>query len=65
MVVELQHPRAGARALGLPIKLSRTPGKVSRPSPLMGQHTREVLAEFGFSKEEIEALVRSGAAIAA
>jgi len=66
MVVELQHPRAGrTRALGLPIKLSRTPGKVSRPAPLMGQHTREVLAEFGFSKEEIEALVRSGAAIAA
>ena len=66
MVVELQHPRAGrTRALGLPVKLSRTPGKVSRPAPLMGQHTREVLAEFGFSKEEIEALVRSGAAIAA
>jgi crotonobetainyl-CoA:carnitine CoA-transferase CaiB-like acyl-CoA transferase len=66
MVVELEHPRAGrTRALGLPVKLSRTPGKVSRPAPLMGEHTREVLAEFGFSKEEIEALVRSGAAIAA
>ena len=66
MVVELEHPRAGrTRALGLPVKLSRTPGKVTRPAPLMGQHTREVLAEFGFSKEEIEALVRSGAAIAA
>jgi crotonobetainyl-CoA:carnitine CoA-transferase CaiB-like acyl-CoA transferase len=66
MVVELEHPRAGrTRALGLPVKLSRTPGKVSRAAPLMGQHTREVLAEFCFSKEEIEALVRSGAAIAA
>jgi crotonobetainyl-CoA:carnitine CoA-transferase CaiB-like acyl-CoA transferase len=66
MVVELEHPRAGrTRALGLPVKLSRTPGKVSRPAPMMGQHTREVLAEFGFSKEEIEALVRSGAAVAA
>jgi len=66
MVVELEHPRAGRTcALGLPVKLSRTPGKVTRPAPLMGQHTREVLAEFGFSKEEIEALVRSGAAIAA
>ena len=66
MVVELEHPRAGrTRALGLPVKLSRTPGKVSRPAPLMGQHTREVLAEFGFSKEEIEALLGSGAAIAA
>ena len=44
MVVELEHPRAGrTRALGLPVKLSRTPGKVSRPAPLLGQHTREVL----------------------
>ena len=66
MVVELDHPRAGAtRALGLPIKLSATPGKIVRPAPLLGQHTREVLAEFGFSASEIEALVHSGAAVAA
>jgi crotonobetainyl-CoA:carnitine CoA-transferase CaiB-like acyl-CoA transferase len=66
MVVELDHPRAGAtRTLGLPIKLSASPGKVARPAPLLGQHTREVLAEFGFTSGEIEALVRSGAAVAA
>jgi len=66
MVVELEHPRAGrTRALGLPVKLSRTPGKVSRPAPVLGQHTREVLSEFGFSPAEIEALVKSGAAVAA
>jgi crotonobetainyl-CoA:carnitine CoA-transferase CaiB-like acyl-CoA transferase len=66
MVVELKHPRAGrTRALGLPVKLSRTPGKVSRPAPLLGQHTQEVLSEFGFSQTEIEALVQSGAALAA
>ena len=66
MIVELEHPRAGrTRALGLPIKLSRTPGKVARPAPLMGEHTREVLAEFGFAGDEIEALLASGAAIAA
>jgi crotonobetainyl-CoA:carnitine CoA-transferase CaiB-like acyl-CoA transferase len=66
MVVELDHPRAGAtRTLGLPIKLSASPGKVARPAPLLGQHTREVLAEFGFSAGEIEALVHSGAAVAA
>src|SRR5262245_28786492 len=66
MVVELEHPRAGrTRALGLPVKLSKTPGEVSRPAPLLGQHTREVLAEYGFSSNEIEALVASGAAVAA
>jgi crotonobetainyl-CoA:carnitine CoA-transferase CaiB-like acyl-CoA transferase len=66
MVVQLEHPRAGrTRALGLPVKLSRTPGKVSRPAPLLGQHTREVLSEFGFSQTEIAALVHSGAAMAA
>ncbi len=66
MVVELDHPRAGrTRALGLPVKLSRTPGKVSRPAPVLGQHTREVLEEFGFSRAEIHSLVESGAAVAA
>jgi crotonobetainyl-CoA:carnitine CoA-transferase CaiB-like acyl-CoA transferase len=57
MVVELEHPRAGrTRALGLPIKLSATPGGVRRPAPTFGQHTREVLAEFGFSAGEIDDL---------
>jgi crotonobetainyl-CoA:carnitine CoA-transferase CaiB-like acyl-CoA transferase len=66
MVVDLEHPRSGrTRALGLPIKLSRTPGKVARRAPVLGEHTREVLAEFGFSPAEIDALVASGAAVAA
>jgi crotonobetainyl-CoA:carnitine CoA-transferase CaiB-like acyl-CoA transferase len=66
MVVELEHPRAGrTRALGLPIKLSATPGGVSRAAPLLGQHTREVLAEYGFTGSEIEALLATGAAVAA
>jgi crotonobetainyl-CoA:carnitine CoA-transferase CaiB-like acyl-CoA transferase len=63
MVVELEHPRAGrTRALGLPVKLSATPGGVRRPAPLLGEHTREVLAEFGFSTAEIDALYACGAA---
>jgi len=66
MVVELEHPKAGrTHAIGLPIKLSATPGKVERPAPLFGQHTREVLAEFEFGAREIEDLIRSGAAVAA
>jgi len=63
MVVELQHPVAGAtRALGLPIKLSASPGEVRRPAPLLGQHTREVLSEYGFSAAEIDALYAGRAA---
>jgi crotonobetainyl-CoA:carnitine CoA-transferase CaiB-like acyl-CoA transferase len=66
MVVELEHAKAGrTRALGLAIKLSATPGKVSRASPLLGQHTREVLDEYGFTSVEIDGLVSSGAAVAA
>jgi crotonobetainyl-CoA:carnitine CoA-transferase CaiB-like acyl-CoA transferase len=62
MVVELEHPRAGrTRALGLPIKLSRTPGAVTRPAPTFGQHTREVLGEFGFSRAEVDALYAANA----
>ena len=62
MVVELDHPVAGrTRALGLPVKFSATPGGIRRPSPLFGQHTREVLAEHGFADAEIDALVAEGA----
>jgi crotonobetainyl-CoA:carnitine CoA-transferase CaiB-like acyl-CoA transferase len=63
MVVELEHARAGrTRALGLPIKLSTTPGNVKRPAPLLGEHTREVLEQFRFSRAEIDALYACGAA---
>jgi crotonobetainyl-CoA:carnitine CoA-transferase CaiB-like acyl-CoA transferase len=63
MVVGLDHPRAGrTRAIGLPVKLSATPGRVTRPAPLLGEHTREVLAEFGFAAAEIDRLLASGAA---
>ncbi|MGV3743459.1 MAG: formyl-CoA transferase, partial [Burkholderiaceae bacterium] len=46
--------------VGNPIKLSDSPTEVTR-SPLLGEHTEEVLAEFGFSKTEIEELRESGA----
>jgi crotonobetainyl-CoA:carnitine CoA-transferase CaiB-like acyl-CoA transferase len=46
MVVDIDHPSAGAtRTLGVPIKLSETPGAVRRPAPRHGEHTQEVLAE--------------------
>ena len=62
MVVEVDHPVAGAvKALGLPIKLSDTPGGVFGPAPRFGEHTAEVLAEHGFGEEEIRRMTEAGA----
>ena len=66
MVVEVDHAKAGpVKTLGLPIKLSETPGGVTRAAPLYGQHSREVLAEYGYGAAEIEALIAEGAVVAA
>lgn len=44
MVVEVEHPKAGrTRALGIPAKMSLTPGQVRMPAPVLGQHTVDVL----------------------
>ncbi|MBP0616154.1 CaiB/BaiF CoA transferase family protein [Jiella mangrovi] len=62
MIVETDHPVAGTvKAIGLPIKFSQTPGEIVRPAPLLGEHSREILREAGFSQEEIAAMVESGA----
>jgi crotonobetainyl-CoA:carnitine CoA-transferase CaiB-like acyl-CoA transferase len=62
MVVEVDHPRAGrVKTLGTPIKFSETPGKVERAAPLLGEHSREVLTQLGYSRAEIDALQREGA----
>ena len=57
MVVAVEHPTLGQiKALGSPIKMSATPPDVERRGPLLGEHTREVLAEAGFDEAEIEKL---------
>ena len=63
MVVEFEQPEIGTvRQLGPPLKLGRTPAGVQRPAPALGEHTEEVLGEAGYSGEEIEAMISSGAA---
>jgi crotonobetainyl-CoA:carnitine CoA-transferase CaiB-like acyl-CoA transferase len=66
MVVEVEHSRIGpVKTIGLPVKFSRTPGKVRKGAPVYGEHTRAVLKDHGFGEEEIAALEAEGAIIAA
>jgi crotonobetainyl-CoA:carnitine CoA-transferase CaiB-like acyl-CoA transferase len=59
--VEFDHPSEGhVKMPGFPIKFSKTPSEVRRGAPQVGEHSREVLLEAGFSGEAIDALISSG-----
>lgn len=62
MIVEVDHPVAGKLDIpGIPVKLSNTPGKIRFPSPLLGQHSAEILAELlGFDRDTIASLHQAG-----
>ncbi len=63
MVPSVEHPVAGrVKTIGLPVKFSATPGAITAPAPLFGQHTREVLSEHGFTNGEIDTLFAEAAA---
>ncbi|MEO0773358.1 MAG: CoA transferase [Pseudomonadota bacterium] len=62
MIVSTTHPVAGSvNAIGCPVKFTETPGSVRRPSPTLGEHGPEILAEAGYSTDQIDALKRQGA----
>jgi len=55
-IVEVDHPKRGKYlTVGNPIKMSDSPTVVTR-SPLLGEHTDEVLAELGYGTEDLKAL---------
>jgi len=57
MVKELTHPEYGPlRYLGIPVKLSDTPGELQGPPPRFGEHNRNVLAELGYDEHGIDQL---------
>ncbi|HPG21973.1 MAG TPA: formyl-CoA transferase [Amaricoccus sp.] len=61
-IVEVEHPERGPYlSVGCPIKMSDSPVEVTR-SPLLGEHTAQILAEvLGYSPEEVDRVYRSGA----
>ncbi len=62
MVVEVEHAEAGrTRALGCPLHFSATPTVEPKAAPALGQHSQEVLREYGYADDEIRDLVAAGA----
>jgi crotonobetainyl-CoA:carnitine CoA-transferase CaiB-like acyl-CoA transferase len=61
MVVDLVHPQAGpTKALGCPIHFSRTPTRIDRPAPMLGEHSRELLREYDYTDAEIDGFFAAG-----
>ncbi len=60
-VVEHHHPEYGwCREVGLTLHLSDTPGAVRGPSPMLGQHTRQILDELGYTSDDIDSMLEAG-----
>jgi crotonobetainyl-CoA:carnitine CoA-transferase CaiB-like acyl-CoA transferase len=61
MIGSYEHPTAGTvRVVAPAVKMSTTPAAIDRPAPLVGQHGREILAEYGLDADEIAALEADG-----
>ncbi|MCI0812110.1 MAG: CoA transferase [Chloroflexi bacterium] len=58
MLVDLEDPDLGTiHNIGIPVKLSVTPGRIRTRAPMLGEHSAEVLLERGFSQAEVDELV--------
>ena len=61
MLVDLDDPELGTlHHIGIPVKLSATPGQIRRRAPALGEHSAEVLGESGFNADEIAELAAAG-----
>ncbi len=62
VIAEMAQPGYGTvRMVNFPVRASATPARLTRPAPLLGEHTAEVLGELGLAPEEIQRLAGVGA----
>jgi crotonobetainyl-CoA:carnitine CoA-transferase CaiB-like acyl-CoA transferase len=55
MIIEVENKKAGkSKAIGMPIKISKSKTEKSKGAPNLGEHTREIMLSFGYKHEEIE-----------
>ncbi len=65
MVMEVPHSRVGpVKTLGHPVHYSATPTEITRGAPLLGEHTREVLAQYGYSRGQVDKFLAEGVVVA-
>ena len=61
MIVDIKNDKAGSfKGIGMPIKFSETKVEDTKQSPTFGQHTKQILLDFGFKDEEIDSLIKQG-----
>ena len=61
MMVDVEDPQLGTlHNIGIPVKLSATPGRIRTRAPALGEHSREVLLDAGLTAERVESLVETG-----
>ncbi|WMD21425.1 CaiB/BaiF CoA-transferase family protein [Achromobacter seleniivolatilans] len=61
LIVTTQHPVLGeVQSIGLPVRFGRQPRQAKLAAPLLGEHSREILAELGYTAAEIETMLAAG-----
>ena len=61
LIVTTQHPVLGeVQNVGLPVRFGRQPRQAALPAPLLGEHSREILAGLGYAEAEIAAMLADG-----
>ena len=65
MLVDTEDPELGTiHNIGVPVKLSATPGSIRRRAPALGEHSAEILLERGFTQAEVDGLLAEGVILA-